>query len=161
VSSGLHFTVWLLKRDGDETERRARRGVELPLMHAVMMPCQVELASRWRSTAVFGWCRGVDELGKRSIAPGCRRQRGAEDSFIRVLHGYRSRLAQKGPSDRSSVSLSWPSTDNGRKRSFSVVAAKAGLTFPVARMKRYWKKGHYANRVGSGENFILRAGATL
>ncbi|ORY88054.1 histone-fold-containing protein, partial [Leucosporidium creatinivorum] len=35
--------------------------------------------------------------------------------------------------------------------------AKAGLTFPCARIKRFLKKGHYANRIGSGSAVYMAA----
>lgn len=49
-----------------------------------------------------------------------------------------------------------PCTRESRLMFDSFVVVKAGLTFPVARIKRYLKKGHYANRIGSGERITLQ-----
>jgi len=51
-----------------------------------------------------------------------------------------------------------PSGGRGDKKKATSQSVKAGLTFPVARMGRFLKKGRYCKRVGKGAPVYMAAG---
>jgi hypothetical protein len=59
--------------------------------------------------------------------------------------------------------LTLPSPPGGRgdKKKPTSQSVKAGLTFPVARMGRFLKKGRYCKRVGKGAPVYMAAGTCI
>jgi len=73
---------------------------------------------------------------------------------------FLSSLAHTTPHTHQPLLHSLPSPSGGRgdKKKATSQSVKAGLTFPVARMGRFLKKGRYCKLVGKGAPVYMAAG---